>query len=183
MGAPFCTWYQESGLAGCFGVGSRLYRGNEITKTTALQTINPFLLKDLNVSYLVLKREYINERDQDFISRLTNTDLFQIMDEVSDTEYAVYRFNKAFDRKQFADMLGEYSWSVIVEQGQDNILLYLDDKPLIGSDRFNLENAVKVIRPVIAKTNIPIANWLSVQAIQANQDLHQFKSIYLNNGT
>lgn len=152
-----------SELAGFYGIGGQMYKQDKLTRATAVKLLNPILLKELNVDYLLIssKDELSNIGKQ----RLLDKNLFIELPEVrqENPNYAFYSFNKKI---QLADnYMQDYQW--LIGCNEKNVFLPIRkdaENFFSAKTKAELLKLKSQIKPQIAQKSVPCAYWLSVQA-------------------
>ena len=158
-----------SELAGFFGVGGQIYKGDRLTRQTAIYLLNPKILQALKVDYLGLGRtESISSVG---LSRLKDTKLFQRIMEISGTQerFIVYKFiakDMVFDKDLENQLSAEYSWIIACDLANklNPVLNDLGDVVKFN-DYQDAINSVKIFREKIKLSNPICAFWLKEQAL------------------
>jgi hypothetical protein len=166
---PIIHGHYLSELAGFYGVGGQMYKGDSLTRQTAIYLLNPLLLKELNVDYLILKSDdNISSRG---ISRLDDKNLFQLISRVQGTQnyYSIYKFvgkTSNLSQQQFSETSQEYSWIIACDLANK---LNPVNNELGVVLRFNSKSeslrAIQSIREQIKASNPICAFWLKEQAL------------------
>lgn len=160
----YIAWMPESSLAGCYGIGYRLFREEATSRKTALALMNPILLRELNVNYIVIT-DYAALTDK-AKQRLAIKGLFDL---VETQPYLVYRFDKdiEIDQSLTDDLSKEYAWAIIWEKNATQIEIQKDPKGnlLISHNRAELNNMVDEFKRLQGKSQPIVATWIGVQAV------------------
>jgi hypothetical protein len=160
----YIAWMGESTLAGCYNTGYRTFRENYTTRTTAINLMNPLLLKELDVDYVIISNyNGLSPLGQE---RLNNKNLFT---QVIDEKIKVYRLNKNFslDKPSYDSLATEYIWALVWETSptQVRILQSNDNRPIVSFNRSLLEQQKIITQEQFKNKNPEFATWISVQAL------------------
>lgn len=148
-------------LAGCYGVGYRLLRENTIRKKTAIHTMDPNLLKELNVNYVIITQP--KKLSPKAISRLQDPKMFNRLFKDSKLPWLIFRFNKD---AQY-DIAHDYVWTVGIESPNGfKLIKNRDNKIIYANDRKSLEPVAAEIRKKAAENNnYSEAIWLDIMPV------------------
>lgn len=148
-------------LAGCYGVGYRLLRENTIRKKTAIQTMDPNLLKELDVNYIIITKP--KELSQKAFDILHDTSIFTRLFKDSRLPWLIFRFNK--DRKY--DLPRDYIWTVGIESPKGfKLIKNKQGKIIYSSHKEGLFNVAKDLRKKAAENDFySEAIWLDIMPI------------------
>jgi hypothetical protein len=144
-------------LAGCYGTGYRLLRENVINKKTVFATMDPNLLHELNINYIIITEpQKLNSK---VISILKNTQLFTQLFKDSNLPWLVFRFN----REVSFNYPKSYTWAIAIE-GKNGYQLHNERGQILFSEnRALLQNTAAQLREKAAlDKDISKAIWLDV---------------------
>ena len=158
---PFANAAPLGSLAGCYGVGYRLLRENTIRKKTAFNTMDPNLLKDLDVNYVIITQpKKLSLKAQ---KHLMDQRMFTRLFENSKLPWLIFRFNKDLDY----DIPHDYMWTIGIESPNGFRLVKNNQGKIIYSaDKEPLEKIAREIRTKAAATNnYSEAIWLDIMPV------------------
>ena len=163
----FYTFCDLSSVAGFYGVGGQMYKPDWQTRSTAVYLLNPLLLKELNVKYVLI---YKDDKLSDLaLKRLNDPSLFRELIDIHQVhpDYRFFEFNsaKVFDSVELTSLQNEYRWIIGAKLGQSFTPLVNNSQSITASTKQELSPLVKQYKTILAKDNIPAAVWLTAQAI------------------
>ncbi len=155
-----------SALAGFYGVGGQLYKNDYATKRTAYELLNPLLLKELHVKYLITYNDV--PMSQKAKQRLDNPKLFKQIQTVSTmTLYSFIYQQTDLDENLFKN---EYTWALGYPNSNGFQLIKDHQEKLFTShNREELKVIKNNLKKSLAKDNPLVAFWLNEQAIVNNE--------------
>lgn len=163
----FYTFCDFSSVAGFYGVGGQMYKPDWQTRQTAIYLMNPILLRELGVNYVLIHKD--DKLSQLAINRLKDSNLFRELIEIHNThrDYLLFQFVnlKQSRSEELAQMQNEYQWIIGSKIGQEFIVLKNNNMPVTANSKKELEATVEKFRTEVAKQNIAAAVWLSAQAV------------------
>jgi hypothetical protein len=143
---------QESSYAGFFSTQGEYMRLPNTTRKTALKTLNPFLLKDMRVDYLFIKK---NSKDVDLQSpRFRDTELFTLIKDFKADRYA-FKFNKNFDEKKYEDLRLEYIWLLAYENEKTFTPVQFAEKFVASPDKESILKMREQVKGQLVQTKGP----------------------------
>ncbi len=162
----YIGWAGNSTLAGCYGLGYKLYRENKNTRETALATMNPFLLKELNVDYIVIS-DY-DKLSAEAKQRLGDPKLFSEMKIDDSLNWHIYKFNKNFNTADNIKLADEYIWAVTMVDIDGGTLMVEDTEHhyYMSKDRKLLLDELAKIKDIIKDQSVEFVVWGSVEAFK-----------------
>ena len=158
LGAKF------SSLAGFYNIGGQLYKLDDITFATAYDSMNPLLLQQLEVQYVIVYPDTkLTERAK---LRLSDQNLFRLYS-FPDTGLKVYQcLNPLLDQSIFDE---EFKW-VIVYQEPKSFLTYQEADGSIpqAKNKAELLAILNRAKEKFKSQNLAVAYWLNIQAVPSN---------------
>ena len=154
--------------AGFYGVGGQLYKMDMTTRRTGVNLMNPILLQELKVNYvLVDKGDVLSEKARE---RLNNPGLFEEITKIHELnpDWHFYKFvdKVGYDPTQIGLLKSEYDWIVGSKFGIEfKPIVFENNLMYVGEDRKELEGIVKNYKQKLKKDNIPVAMWLVAEAM------------------
>ncbi|MDD9897492.1 MAG: hypothetical protein OXU45_00685 [Candidatus Melainabacteria bacterium] len=167
-------------IAGFYGIGGHFYSADMITRVAAIHLLNPLLLQELGVDYLLInakpkviqnktKRAVITQKNsiaKRAVERLNDPELFQIIELKSSPSTFLVKFlaqDKKFSEEETALYHHEYAWTV----GQRNIFNFVpvkaqDGKFITAQTKAELEPFYRKLQAGTAKRNTVAAVSLSM---------------------
>lgn len=175
-GQIFYTFCDMGNVAGFFGVGGQFYKPDLTTMQTAIRILNPVLLQELSVDYVL-----IDQRDQlteTALMRLQDSQLFAEVPEIHNLnpDWRFYKFigNKLFDLEEIQKYSQEYKWvlGTKVGEGYGNFKYFVFDQGLVyvSQNRITLNALAGKVRELLLKNkDIPSAMWLGAQVLSSEE--------------
>lgn len=158
-------------IAGFYGVGGQFYKPDQITRQTGIYLLNPLLLTELGVNYILIDVE--KDRLAPFaLDRLNNQNLFLEIAEINHIkpEWKFYKFigrNLNYRSDQLAQLQREYLWvlgSKVI--GNNFVPIMQFNNYVSGPTRNNLTKVQDIARRDLMNSGqIAAATWLSPQAM------------------
>jgi hypothetical protein len=163
----FYTFCDFASVAGFYGVGGQMYKPDWQTRSSAIYLLNPVLLKELQVNYVLLHKD--DKLSQLALARLQDRRLFKEHVEINQIhpEYKFFEFvnSRQFSDSEIAAMHNEYEWVIGTKLGQKFTMLLQYGKPVVAQSKAELKTPLENFRKEVAKQNIPAAVWLCAQAM------------------
>lgn len=159
---------QLSGLAGFYSIGGQSYKSDTKTMDTAMHIMNPLLLHELEVKYvLVYSDTVLSDLAR---ARLNDATLFKLID-LPQQELKVYEFLirdlSTIDQAQYQ---GEYVWAIGYPDVNDFKLMKLGDARLFtAAEKKALLETEKQIKQQLSKQYPIQAFWLNRQAVLTSE--------------
>lgn len=160
-----------SGLAGFYGVGGKcFFKYNLQTRLTAIYLINPILLQELNVKYIILDQSA--PVSQIGLNRLKNPSLFKLIKYDNKIPIVIYEFighNKNFDMAEIQNYKKEYTWAFTIPTKEGDQILF-DEKGdnLYFKDYQEAKKSIEFYRNKLSNQNKVQAAFLAEEAIIKN---------------
>ncbi|MDD9898844.1 MAG: hypothetical protein OXU45_07585 [Candidatus Melainabacteria bacterium] len=157
-----------SELAGFYGIGGQMYKADMRSRWTAMESINPLLLEELKVNYvLITPQSKISKLGQ---SRLVAPQLFEEIPSIRETDpnYRLYRFKGSGDltKEQRQILIKEYQWVLGYTVGEAQFAPHkIDGKIYTASNKAALKTKMEEVRQEILKQNKSVAIYTCIQAI------------------
>lgn len=165
----FIHGHNISELAGFYGIGGQIFRADRYSRETAISTLNPALLQELKVDYLLLNDS--NKLTSKAMDRIKDPQLFQELTEVRNQlgSYRMFKFlakNTELSSEILSQLRSEYFWMIGCDIGKDYIPIK-DTQGQIYAAVTKAEAATmkESIRSNIASQNFICAYWLREQAL------------------
>lgn len=165
---PFYWMSDIANVAGFYGVGGQMSKMDLQTRRTAIKLMNPILLQELKVSYvLVDKNDVLSDKARE---RLNNPELFVELPMIHELnpDWHFYKFvdRVGYDPTQISLLKNEYDWVVGSKFGYEfKPLVFENDLMYVADERRELAGVVKNYKEKLKKDNIPIAMWLVAEAL------------------
>lgn len=143
-GAP-----QESSNAGFLSGEGEYMKLPAATRVTALQTLNPFLLKEMKVDYLFVSKntQYVNLNSP----RLMDANLFEKVD-LPNTNWFAYKFNQNFNEESYKEIRNEYIWVLAYENMKKFTPIKIKNQVVASFDKKQLVAAKEKLRDQIVSS-------------------------------
>lgn len=158
-------------IAAYFGVGGQIYKSDNMTRLTAVRTLNPLLLQELKVDYVLLDSS-LNALSPIAASRLGDPKLFTEVLTVNQASpnYHFYKFNaksSKLDETEKILLKSEYVWVLGCDIAKEFKPLSAGNPPqyIFSDNRQDLIKIKENIRKQIAQINPVCAMWLTDQAM------------------
>lgn len=153
-------------LSGAYGVGiakQALFEFEGETRKTALETLNPCLLKELKVKWVYLNDKLLSKISPGIIEKLTSENLLVLRYKNNDKSCKIYEFILG-DTKEYC-INTNYGWAVgRMYDGRFYHLIDLNtNKPMIFPDK---NNAFAALNNIIKSLDTKEAYWYRVEAIK-----------------
>lgn len=163
----FYTFCDFSSVAGFYGVGGQMYKPDWQTRNTAIYLLNPLLLKELDVKYILF---YKDDKLSDLaLKRLSDQNLFKELIDIHQIhpDYRFFEFNrnKTFSDSELVLLQNEYFWILGTKLGHTFTPLMNNNQPIVANTKLVLDPLIKQYKTILAKDNIPAAVWLCTQAM------------------
>ncbi len=151
-----------SAFAGFYGVGGQLYKNDYATKRTAYELLNPLLLKELHVKYVIVYNDI--SVSQKAKQRLENPKLFKNVQTNSTTRLYEFIYQAGdIDETVFKN---EYKWALGYPSSTSfQLIKDQQGKIFISNNREELKMIKINLKKSLAKDNPLVAFWLNEQAI------------------
>ncbi len=170
----FYTFCDVANVAGFFGVGGQWYKPDYTTRFTVIGLLNPLLLEELDVDYVLIDRS--DKLSRKAVERLSDRRLFKEMLSVNEAnpDWHFYKFLGASDytAEQIKALEAEYKWVIGSKIAMNYYPLDFGTKGqkkfYISQYKKDLIDKNKNLKMKIAKSNIPYAMWLGPQALPAS---------------
>jgi hypothetical protein len=154
-----------SSIAGFFGVGGQFFKYDRVTRETAIYLLNPKLLQELNVDYvLISKASQISEIGR---TRLQDPSLFQRVFSLDHTAlgYQLYKFTAS----DYSNYPQDYVWVIGYQKGMSNSLDVFSNgsgRPIQTKTKAEILPIKKQAKEILRKNgNIIFAIWIKEQAV------------------
>jgi len=162
-------WLSDmTNVAGFYGVGGQMYKADMVTRGTVIHLMNPLLLQELGVDYVLVDQS-------DVLSpiaraRLRHKDLFQEITKINELNpnWRFYKFvnNYKFSAEEQVSLNAEYKWIVGSKIGYQFQPLVFGEKTMyVAQHRKDLVDLIKQEKAAMKTTNIPMAMWLTAEAL------------------
>jgi hypothetical protein len=163
----FYSYCEIVSVAGFYGVGGQMYKPDMETRKTALFLLNPLLLQELNVKYILIYKDDVLSPIA--ISRLSDPALFSEIIDIyqvhPDYRFFVFKGSKQYSPEEIASMQSEYKWILGTKFGPGFSYVTNNNQLVAAQTKQELQPALGYFRTEIAKQNKVAAVWLSTQAI------------------
>lgn len=152
--------YDLANIAGYYGIGGQFFKYDKVTRLTALKTLDPALLKELNVRLIVLEKtkpeQYPQNLNRPYLKKLD----FDLDDCI------VLEFDKNYNLAD--DYQKSYLWVIgyqIAELNQIQIFKNSKGEDLMFDSRKIAAQLIPQLRASLAKSNPIIATWVKEYAV------------------
>lgn len=170
----FYTFCDVSNVAGFFGIGGQWYKPDLTTRATTIGLLNPLLLRELDVDYILIDKS--DRLSRKAVERLSDPLLFKEMLSVNEANpnWHFYKFTDkhGYSDEQIKELEAEYKWVIGTKIAMNYVPLNFgtaqDKKFYISQYKKDIDPTNKELKKEMAKTNIPYAMWLGAQALPAN---------------
>ncbi len=163
----FYSYCEIVSVAGFYGVGGQMYKPDMETRKTALFLLNPLLLEELNVKYVLIYKDDVLSPIA--INRLSDPALFSEIIDIHQVhpDYRFFAFNgsKQYNPEEIASMQSEYKWILGTKFGPGFSYVTNNNQLVTAQTKQELKPALGYFRTEIAKQNKVAAVWLSTQAV------------------
>jgi hypothetical protein len=129
------TGPQISSFAGFYSTEGEFLQLPNKTRDLALQSLNPFLLKELRVDFLVISNKYLLNTNL-----ISDKKLFQKIELDPMLEWNIYKFNKGFKESDYSHRKNEYIWVLAYEHKDDFQLFNTSSGLVVSNQRQDVEN-------------------------------------------
>lgn len=147
-------------LAGFFGVGGQIYKADQLTRRTAIYLLNPLLLQELKVDYILINsQDQVSAQGQE---RLKNSEYFAHLP-LQASGYGLYKF---LAKAKSVEQVQDYSWTLACNLANKlNFVQNPQGQYLLFTTRLQAQQAREIYRQQIKGDNPICAFWLKEEAI------------------
>ena len=153
-----------SSMAGFYGVKGQFYKLDRITRETAMKTMNPALLNELNVDYVLVHNKA--QIDDEAKAKLADTNLFEEVLSLAKTQKQYKLFKFLAKGQDFVN--DSYAWVIGYQVGVTSKFVPIKgpgERVFSSKSRIAMQNMLPEVKKQIGAQNPIVAVWLKEYAI------------------